>query len=221
VTRRACLPDVVLFDWDGTLLDSRNRMLSVWHACTDEHLGRRWPMTPADEVLVFTAAGGDLFPFVAGGPDAGIALEAAFQRLYEVADVPVQAFPGVTEMLSDLRAAGLRTGVVTNKTRARYDDDAREAGLTGLVDVVVCDGDAAACKPDPAPVLHALAVLGTTPERSIMVGDTDVDVAAAAAAGVRPIGVGWGATRGPDLLAAGADAIVDDVPALVAMVLGR
>jgi phosphoglycolate phosphatase-like HAD superfamily hydrolase len=182
----AAAPRLVLFDWDGTLLESRERMLSVWHACSEQQLGRRWPTTPAEEELVFTAAGGDLFPFVAGGADAGI-----------------------------------RIAVVTNKSRSRYEDDAREVGLEELIDLAVCEEGSAAGKPDPAPVLHALTVLGVRPEASVMFGDTPVDVAAAAGAGVRPIGVAWGSIPAPELLAAGAAAVVDDVCSLTAMVMGR
>src|SRR4051812_39427496 len=98
--------DAALFDWDGTLLDSGSALLGAWHAATQAVLGRRWP-TNAEEELVFTLPGSQLFPRVAG--DAAAArLRAAFQDAYETTGKRVRAFPGVADMLAELREAGVR-----------------------------------------------------------------------------------------------------------------
>jgi phosphoglycolate phosphatase-like HAD superfamily hydrolase len=214
------MADAALFDWDGTLLDSRERLLSAWYASTQEVLGHRWPTSAAEEEMVFTEPGGVLFPKVAGSADTGIALGTVFQRHYESATVPVQAFSGVRTMLIRFRDAGLPTAVVTSKARNRYEADAREAGLLQLLDIAVCEGEAAADKPDPAPVIRALGQIGVPPERAIMAGDTPADVAAGGGAGVPVIAVRWGAVPVAKLLAAGATAVAHDPRELTEIMLG-
>src|SRR4051794_8235308 len=190
------MTEAALFDWDGTLLDSREALLGAWHAATDEVLARRFPAGPEEEELIFTLPGSQLFPRVAGEPEAAARLTAAFQRAYARTGERVRAFPGVAELLGDLRRAGVRIAVVTSKARARYDADAERIGLESLVDVAVCQEDTSAHKPDPAPVLHALRVLQVPPEAAVFVGDTPVDVAAGTAAGTRVIGAAGGGLGG-------------------------
>ena len=214
------MTDAALFDWDGTLLDSREALLGAWQAATEEVLGKRFPANADEEELVFTLPGSQLFPRVAGDPEAAARLTAAFQRAYESSGELVRAFPGVLEALGELRTAGVRIAVVTSKVRRRYDMDARRIGVQELIDVAVCQEDTRAHKPDPAPVLHALRAMGVGPEAAVFVGDTPVDVAAAAAAGTRVIGAAWGASGERALLDAGASAVVRDARELAELVLG-
>lgn len=213
------MTDAALFDWDGTLLDSREALLAAWHAATADVLGRRFPATSEEQELVFTLPGTQLFPRVGGDPERAAALVAAFQGAYAESSVHVRAFPGVSDMLARLRDAGVGIGVVTSKARRRYESDARRAGLEGLVDVAVCQEDTAAHKPDPAPVLSALAALGVPGGRAVMTGDTPVDVAAGAGAGTTVIGVTWGASATQPLLDAGASAVAHAPGDLVGLVL--
>jgi phosphoglycolate phosphatase-like HAD superfamily hydrolase len=142
--------DAALFDWDGTLLDSRSALLGAWHAATQEILARRWPTNAQEEELVFTLPGSQLFPRVAGDAGAAERLRDGFQRAYETTGEQVRAFPGVADMLAELRGAGLRIGVITSKARQRYDLDARRIGLAERIDLAVCQEDTRAHKPDPA-----------------------------------------------------------------------
>jgi len=213
------MTDAALFDWDGTLLDSREALLGAWHAATDEVVGRRFPVTAEEEELVFTLPGAHLFPRVAGDDDGARRLAAAFQRAYESTSERVRAFPGVVEMLRDLRGAGVRIAVVTSKARRRFAADAERIGVAELVDVAICQEDTSQFKPSPEPVLHALRGLGVEADRAVMVGDTPVDVEAGAAAGTRVVGVAWGASGAGPLLDAGADAVADDAADLERLVL--
>jgi pyrophosphatase PpaX len=215
------MPAAALFDWDGTLIDSRDALLAAWHASTSAVVGRRFPVSPEEEELVFTLPGAELFPRVAGDPDRAAALSAAFQEAYTENAGLVRAFPGVREMLAELRGAELAIGVATSKARQRFDHDRERAGLTGLIDAAVCQGDTDAHKPDPAPVLRALEALGASPEEAVMAGDTPVDVAAGAGAGVAVLGVAWGAGAPDALLGAGAAAVARDPQELTRMVLDR
>jgi HAD superfamily hydrolase (TIGR01509 family) len=208
-----------LFDWDGTLSDSREALLASWYESTEAVLGRRFPADAAEEDLVFTQPGSRIWPSIAG--DAGIAdqLAHAFQAAYERCSSTVRAFPGVIELLAGLRASGIGTGVVTSKGRERYEPDARRIGVADEIEVAVCAGEAPP-KPDPGGVLEALRRLSVKPEHAAMVGDTVVDIAAGLQAGVHPIGVTWGHGRGAELIEAGAGAIAE-TPAELGQILTR
>jgi pyrophosphatase PpaX len=211
-----------LFDWDGTLLDSREVLLRAWHGATTEIVGRAFPATPAEEELVFTLPGSQLFGGLVDHDTARTAtLVGAFQAAYARHGAHVRAFPGVAAMLRELRAAGVVTAVVTSKARERYVADAAHAGLNDLIELAVCAGDTAAHKPDPAPVRHALAALGVLAADAVMAGDTPVDIAAGRAAGTAVLGVAWGAGSTAVLVQAGATAVAADVPELTRLVLAR
>lgn len=215
------MTDAVLFDWDGTLLDSREALLGAWHASTEAVVGRRFPATVEEERLVFTLSGAVLFPRVAGSADGAAALAAAFQTAYQRTSEHVRPFRGVLTLLAELRDAGIATAVVTSKSRMRFEPDARRTHIHQLIDLAVCQEDTAAHKPDPAPVLHALSELGVAPGCAAMAGDTPVDIAAGLAAGTRTIGVAWGASGGAALLEAGAHAVVHDAGQLAREILHR
>lgn len=211
--------DAVLFDWDGTLIDSRDALIGAWHLATEEVLGRRWPAGPEDERLVLSLPGSRLFPKVAGDAEHSARLTAAFQKAYETTGERVRAFPGVVEALGGLRDAGLAIAVVTSKARRRFDADAARVGVRELVEVAVCQEDTTAHKPDPAPIVLAFRTLGVVARRAVMVGDTPVDVAAGTAAGIPVVGVAWGAAGPVALLEAGAKAVARDADELVHLVL--
>ncbi len=200
-----------LFDWDGTLLDSREPLLGAWHASTEELLGRRYPASVEEEERVFTLGGATLFPEITGSAEEAERLAAVFQREYEARAGEVRAFPGMVELLEELRAAGVAIAVVTSKSHLRYDVDAARIGVEGLIDAPVCQEDSAVHKPDPAPVLLALERLGVPAADAVMVGDTPVDCQAARAAGVEFIGVSWGGMFSDDALrAAGTETLAAD-----------
>jgi HAD superfamily hydrolase (TIGR01509 family) len=205
-----------LFDWDGTLLDSRAALLAAWRESTAAVIGRIYPATAAEEDVVFTLPGRQIWPTLTEDVDQ---LAGRFQEAYDRSGERVRAFPGVLAMLQGLRTAGVATAVVTSKARRRYAPDAVRAGLAGAIDIAICAEDATAAKPDPDPVLRALERLGVSGSQALMAGDTPVDVAAAVAAGTTPVGVGWGHSSESDLRAAGAVAVVRDPAELLAMAL--
>ena len=210
----------VVCDWDGTLLDSRAALLGAWHEATEQVLGRRFPATADEEREVFTLPGSSIWPRLAADDRQLQALAERFQEAYESTGELVRAFPGVPDALAELHAAGVAVAVVTSKARRRFSLDSQRAGLDGLIDVSVCDGDAPAPKPDPRPVLVALDRLGVSADDALMVGDTPVDVAAGLRAGVAVAGVLWGAATEDELRDAGATTVVAEPGELTALVLG-
>jgi AHBA synthesis associated protein len=209
-----------LFDWDGTLSDSRQALLDAWHASTQRVLGRRYPDTEADEDIVFTLPGAEIWPAISESADQAHRLAEAFQHDYTRTSRSLKPFPGIPEMLRDLRGRGVAVAVVTSKGRRRLEPDAERIGLSDLIDVAVCAGEAPAAKPDPAAPLAALHRLGVAPGEAAMVGDTVVDIAAASGAGTMAVGVSWGHGSADELRGAGADFVADTPEQLRDLLLG-
>ena len=120
-------------------------------------------------------------------------------------------FPGVVEGLRALRGAGLRLACITNKPGSFARPLLAAKGLDGFFDHAF-GGDAfARKKPDPLPLLEACKALGSAPARTLMVGDSSNDAAAARAAGCPVVLVSYGYNHGEPVAAVGADAVVDRI----------
>jgi phosphoglycolate phosphatase len=128
-------------------------------------------------------------------------------------------FAGVVEGLQALRAAGLRLACLTNKPTAFARPLLALKGLDGYFEHAF-GGDAfARKKPDPLPLLETCKALGSTPARTLMVGDSSNDAAAARAAGCPVVLVSYGYNHGEPIAAAGADAVVDRIDQIAALLL--
>ena len=199
----------VLFDWDGTLVDSRTALVAAWHDVTTEVLGQPWPLAEEDVRVVLSRRGVEVFPLLTDDPDRVQALSERFTPAYErhAAD-GVRPFPGALELLEELGDRLVAVAVVTSKARVRYTADASRGRLDHLVGAVACAEDVLRGKPDPQAVHHVLGSLRVPLDSAVLVGDTTVDMETARAAGIRSIGVTWGASRADELREAGADALV-------------
>jgi HAD superfamily hydrolase (TIGR01509 family) len=213
--------NAVLFDWDGTLLDSRAALLGAWHESTEDVIGRRFPATAAEEHEVFTLPGSQIWPRLVTGTADRDRLVARFQQAYERTGTLVRAIAGIPDALRQLRRAGVAIGVVTAKARRRFTADASRAGLADLIDVSVCVEDAPVPKPDPAPLRVVLEALGAPASEALMVGDTEVDVIAGRRAGTAAAGVTWGAGSQEELRRAGAEVVFEEPMELVQYVCDR
>jgi pyrophosphatase PpaX len=194
-TRRS---PTILFDLDGTLLDSIELILnSARHAFAK--LERPWP---SDEewlagvgIPLFT-----MFGRYARDDDDRAALIAAY-REYQFAhhDRLVRCYDGVVDTVRELHERGHQLGIVTSKSEYLALRGLAHVGLARYMDTIVgCDASTRH-KPDPEPVRIALHRLGSAPEDAIFVGDSVHDVLAGNAAGVRTFAALWGAFRRQDL----------------------
>jgi phosphoglycolate phosphatase-like HAD superfamily hydrolase len=192
-TAAATRPQLVIFDLDGTLTDSAQGIVSSFLHALGE-IGAQIP-------------GGDLAGRIVGPPmhhtlegmglgDSADAAIAAYRADYSTRGWAMNSlFDGIPELLSDLRAAGVRLAVATSKAEPTARRILAHFGLDGYFDVIAgasLDGVRAA-KADV--VAHALAQLEPLPDRVIMVGDRAHDVEGAAAHGIDTVVVGWGYGR--------------------------
>jgi HAD superfamily hydrolase (TIGR01509 family) len=185
--------DAVLFDMDGTLLDSRTAIAETYRRATGAVLRKPFAAEgPAlDHVLQLRAS--EAFLFLAeDDPVLADQLAATFQRIYAELEPGVALFDGAAEVLAELHRRDVRLGVVTTKARRRLDMHLETAGLAGLLDVTVAGDETERNKPDPLPITIALARLGVRADRTLYVGDGPNDVIAARRAGARSVGVAHG-----------------------------
>jgi pyrophosphatase PpaX len=198
---------IVLFDLDGTLIDSGPIILaSMQHAVTTV-LGRE---IPADELQMSIGGQGIVAQMRAIDEPHADALLEAYKEHNDGLHETLEAFEELLAVLPRLKAEGRRLGIVTAK-RHRTVGLAldRFPALADAFDVVVGFEDTSRHKPDPEPVLLAVEKLGGAPDESVYVGDSPFDIGAAKAAGVFAVAVGWGGIHPDDRLRhAGPDALV-------------
>lgn len=191
----------ILFDLDGTLVDSLDLILSSYRHTMREHLGH----VPPDEEWLRTM-GMPLRVQLTSFAESPEQLEAMFQTYIEHNqahhDRLIRLFPGMREVLSTLHRAGYRLGVVTSKIRDNALRELRTSGLDGLFDGLVSANDVQQPKPNPEPVLRALRSLDLPATDVLLVGDSLYDLQAGRAAGVHTAAALWG-PFGREYLAAG------------------
>ena len=200
----------VLFDLDGTLLDSAPDLYAALLAqCVEEGVDPP-PFAPVRQV-VSRGARAVLRCAFAGRGEAGVeALVPRFLQLYQqMMASQTSAFDGIDELLRRLEAGGLRWGIVTNKAAFLTDELVRRIGWATRASAVISGDTLAVKKPHPAPVLLACERAGVAPAHSLFVGDDQRDIAAGAAAGLFTVAVTWGYLDGGDPHAWGADAVLD------------
>ena len=193
MTRRSVqLLEAVLFDMDGTLVETEH----YWDRSLEllaEDLGGRMSaaVRPA---MVGVAVPVSLQLLYA---DLGVTRTAEEQQrddafLYETTgrqvEAGVQGRPGALELLSAVRAAGLRTALVTSTHRGLADRVLAQVG-PGLFDVTVCGDEVPATKPDPSPYLQAMAALDVAPASCVVIEDSLTGITAGLAAGATVLGV--------------------------------
>jgi len=205
----------VLFDLDGTLLDSFDLISESFKQACRQVLNR-----DLSHKEVMARWGWPLrFRFEAVDSSRVDALIDAYQARYRAShDRMIALFPGVREMLDALKTHRIRMGIVTSKRRPTTRLAIERLQLSPYFDAVVTEQDVPAPKPAPDPVFAALRELDAAAEDALMVGDAVFDMQAAQAAGVRGAAALWGTREEDALLATGPDFILRAPADLVALV---
>jgi pyrophosphatase PpaX len=207
---------VVLFDLDGTVIDSGGIILASMRHATREVLGREF----GDEELMQAVGGPGLEAQMhAFDPDRVDELVTVYRAHNEPLHEQLVCCAGMEGALERLHAEGRRLAVVTAKRRSTVELAFEHVPLGHLFEVVVGGDETERHKPDPEPLLLAAERMGIRPEDAAYVGDSPFDIRAAQAAGMRSVAVTWGRIHDRARLEREhPDAIVDTAEELLAEV---
>ena len=174
----------VLFDLDGTLIDSLPNVRDAANAVLDQ---RSLPHLPSETIAGFVGLGEEVFVdklIAATDLDAGERdwVMTTFIRHYKEEAKKTKLFHGVEKALAVLQGEGVPLGLVTNKPRGPLEPTLEAAALSRFFGAIVAGDDLPKRKPDPMPITHATELLGQT--QAIYVGDSETDAATAKNAGV-------------------------------------
>lgn len=194
----------VLFDFDGTLVNTNDVIIASWQHTYKHYTGHE------ESVEKITACFGEplLITMAREFPDVDPLVSAEVYREFqkEKADELVKVFEGVPEMLETLKKEGFRMAIVTSRTR---ESALRYLNMFGLAeyfeDMVSCE-DTDIHKPNPEPILLCLEKLGIEKDEAIMVGDSPFDIKCANNAGVKSVLVDWRITSDSEALISDAKA---------------
>ena len=216
-------PQLVLFDLDGTLVDTAPDLAwSVDATLSDlgietcgEQRVREW-IGSGIESLLHRALTSD---FNGRASDSlhqqalGIFMDYYFDNVCRLSRI----YDGVEAALNYLESENIARGCVTNKTTRFTDKLLKELGLYNEFGIIVSGDTLEVKKPDPAPLLHAAAHFDIPVAESLMVGDSITDVSAARNAGMPVVGVPYGYNQGRDISKEEPDLVVDNLHALVTL----
>jgi pyrophosphatase PpaX len=181
--------NTILFDLDGTILDTNELIIaSFLHALREHNL------TSMTREQIISQMGGALkeqLAYFSGKTEVDDIVQSyrTFNLLKH--DEMVQVFPYVQEVMSALHGKGIQMGIVTSKVRLTTLQGLKLFGLEPYLSTIVTLDDVVKHKPHPESVLLALNRLGADPETTLMVGDSQYDILSARDAGVRSAGVAW------------------------------
>jgi phosphoglycolate phosphatase len=207
-------PSLVILDCDGTLVDSAGHIAAVFNQAI---VSLGYAPLPAERIariigLSFDDALQHLLPESAADERARII--HTYRARYAVDGAGRDPlFAGVREFLEAVRREGRLMAMATGKSRAGALRVIAEHRLTDYF-AAIRTGDVCRPKPHPEMLWQILDETGLSADRAVMVGDTTFDVEMARAAGIRAVGVGWGAHEADELSAAGADLVVPRLPDL-------
>jgi pyrophosphatase PpaX len=208
--------DAVIFDLDGTVVDSVELIVLSFQHAMREVLGRevnreeavRNVGRPLRDQMV------EIDPMRA---DELVRVYREFNHREH--DRLLHLYDGMLDLLHRLGTAGVKLGLVTSKSRSTTQMAFDLTGIEPYFDQTICSDEAPRNKPEPDPILLCLRLLEVEPERAAYVGDSPFDMQAARAARVRAVGVSWGVFPEEALQAERADVVVSTIEEL-AGVLG-
>lgn len=210
----------VLFDMDGTLLDTLEDLCdSTNHALAQ--MG--YPLRGIEEIRRFIGNGAEkqIRHAVPEGTSEGKIMEtlAAFRAYYQDhCQIKTKVYDGLLDVLSELKEKGVKMAVVSNKPDAAVKKLSREY-FGDRLDYAIGPSDGVRCKPYPDMAEEALKALGVEKKDAVFVGDSEVDVQTGLNAGLDVIAVSWGFRSREVVIEAGAKMIADDASELEKLIL--
>jgi pyrophosphatase PpaX len=181
--------DTVLFDFDGTIMDTTQVIVNSWQHTFKVLEGEERPVSDIyptfGEPLAIT-----MKRFFPNNPvDDSIEIYRSYQ-VQHFADL-IEVFPGMIELLDELKKDGYVIALVTSRLRGTTNQGLDAFDLGKYFDTILTCDDTDKHKPDPTPINMTLDRLGKKPDNAIMIGDTKFDIECARNAGVKSVLVGW------------------------------
>jgi len=213
--------ELIVFDWDGTLMDSVAKIVACTQAAATD-LGLKVPEFDEAKQII------------------GLGLHEAMARLFSITDedevqrvanqyrqhflgdepTPQELFSGAESLLKGLESEGYRLAVATGKSRRGLDHVLQKTGLGALFHATRC-ADETFSKPHPQMLEEIMDITGIYPENTLMIGDTEYDMLMAGNAGADALGVTYGVHSREHLLAHGALECVDEITQVAAWLDNR
>ena len=210
-----------IFDLDGTLTDTLESLTYSVNATLSE---LDLPCITSEQCKAFVGSGARYLierALIASGDETLLHIEEAMQiygRIFKQnCTYRVMPYDGITEMLGELKRAGVKLAVLSNKPHLQT-LDVVETFFSGVFDIVQGQMEGVPRKPDPSAVLMITEQFGVSREECVYVGDSDVDMQTAKAADVLSVGVTWGFRSKEVLLANGAMHTIDRAEELISIV---
>lgn len=179
----------VLFDYDGTIMDTNQVVIESWQHTFKTIEGKERPVEEIvktfGEPLFITMA--KVFPHMKVEDSVAIYRD----YLHNHYDEMIEPFPGMVDLVKEVKARGFKTGLVTSRVAKTTISGLEQFGLMEYLDALVTYEDTDKHKPDPEPVLIGLEKLSSKPSEALMLGDTNFDMECARNAGVVPVLVSW------------------------------
>lgn len=179
----------VVFDVDGTLIDTGEAIISSLQKVLKEDLGQEFS---GDELSFAFGIPGAVTLKKLGVNDIEDSLGKWIKYLNDFSD-SIKVFDGIDNCLRKIKELNIKTGIVTSKTKEEFESNFIPLGLADYFDYVVCADDTAKHKPHPEPILKLMEMSGDDPKDLVYIGDTKYDKECAEGAGVKFGLALWGA----------------------------
>ncbi|GIP60909.1 pyrophosphatase PpaX [Paenibacillus woosongensis] len=200
--------DTVLFDLDGTIVDTNELIIASFQHVLDKH---KQPRTREQIIPYMGMTLEQQFQAFSGWEDVAelVTDYRSFNTMHH--DTMVKGFPHVGEVVSTLKEKGMKLGIVTTKIRPSTMRVLEMFDLLKYMDTIVTVQDVTHPKPHPEPVLTAIQQLNADPKRTLMVGDSPADIKSAQAAGALSAAVAWSLKGAEELKKYNPDYILEDM----------
>lgn len=214
---------LAIFDMDGTILDT---LIDLAEACNHALRKGGFPVHEVDEYRNFVGRGPAYLveqALPADNRDGATVKKTreAFAEYYEAHDMDAtKPYDGVIGAMESIREAGVGVAVLSNKPHG-YAIHLSEVYFPGLIDLSVGSRDGVPLKPDPAPGLEIMRHFGASPDETVYIGDSGVDMQTGKRLGAYTVGVSWGFRPKSELQEQGADVIIDKVDELCKIIVDK
>ncbi len=210
----------VIFDFDGTLADTRKLIITAKQEMMKEHGLKVLDEATCASSIGLTAYDAFSRDYPELSPEEVEVLVKAYRAKFEEfkKSMPPELFPGVDKVFSELKKRGIAITIATSRNRKSLLEFVGNWGMTDEFSVILCAEDTKKVKPEPEPVLKTLETLSISPEQALVVGDMPVDILMGKRAGAFACGVTYGNSNRKELLASGADFVIDSMEEILSYI---